>query len=174
MYQIQAYVTQEDNLLTTLTTRETLYYSAKLQLPDSMTTAEKKERAEIVMKQMGLHRLANTRVGGGSGSKGLSGGEKRRLSICVEILPQPKLLFLDEPTSGLDSAASYHVIKSIIELACQGGRTILLSIHQPSSEVFELFHSLYLLSAGKTIYFGPISMAEQVCFYFFRKSYFVI
>ncbi|KAB2004929.1 hypothetical protein E1A91_D11G241000v1 [Gossypium mustelinum] len=156
-----AYVTQDDTLMTTLTVREAVFYSAQLQLPDSMSISEKKERAEMTIKEMGLQDSMDTRIGGWS-TKGLSGGQKRRVSICIEILTWPKLLFLDEPTSGLDSAASYHVMNRIVKLAHQHGRTIIASIHQPSSEVFELFHNLCLLSYGKTVYFGPVSMAEML------------
>ncbi|XP_031278032.1 ABC transporter G family member 11-like [Pistacia vera] len=160
-----AYVTQDNTLMTTLTVREAVYYSAQLQLPDSMPKSEKKERAEMTIREMGLQDAMDTRIGGWS-QKGLSGGQKRRVSICIEILTRPKLLFLDEPTSGLDSAASYHVMKRIVMLARQDGRTVIASIHQPSSEVFELFHNLCLLSAGRTVYFGPITGAEQ----FFASS----
>ncbi|PPD75861.1 hypothetical protein GOBAR_DD27213 [Gossypium barbadense] len=156
-----AYVTQDDALVTTLTVREAVFYSAQLQLPDSMSISEKKERAEMTIREMGLQDSMDTRIGGWS-SKGLSGGQKRRVSICIELLTWPKLLFLDEPTSGLDSAASYHVMNRIVKLARQHRRTVIASIHQPSSEVFELFHNLYLLSSGKTVYFGPVSMAEML------------
>ncbi|XAR73421.1 Taurine-transporting ATPase [Bertholletia excelsa] len=155
-----AYVTQDDTLMTTLTVKEAVYYSAQLQLPDSMSRSEKKERAEATIIEMGLQDAMNTRIGGWS-SKGLSGGQKRRVSICMEILTRPKLLFLDEPTSGLDSAASYHVMNRIIKLAQQDRRTVIASIHQPSSEVFELFHNLCLLSSGRTVYFGSTSMANE-------------
>ncbi|KAL6277228.1 hypothetical protein ACE6H2_020829 [Prunus campanulata] len=155
-----AYVTQDDTLMTTLTVREAVYYSAQLQLPDSMSKVEKKERAEMTIREMGLQDSMDTRIGGWS-VKGLSGGQKRRVSICIEILTRPKLLFLDEPTSGLDSAASYHVMNRIVKLAHRDGRTVIASIHQPSSEVFELFQNLCLLSSGRTVYFGPASMAEQ-------------
>ncbi|EEF30718.1 ATP-binding cassette transporter, putative [Ricinus communis] len=155
-----AYVTQDDTLMTTLTVVEAVYYSAQLQLPDSMSRSEKKERAEETIREMGLQDSVNTRIGGWS-TKGLSGGQKRRVSICIEILTRPKLLFLDEPTSGLDSAASYHVMNRIVKLAKQDQRTVVASIHQPSSEVFELFQNLCLLSSGRTVYFGPVSKAEQ-------------
>ncbi|RZC64824.1 hypothetical protein C5167_008514 [Papaver somniferum] len=154
-----AYVTQDDTLTTTLTVKEAVYYSALLQLPDSMTTSEKKERAETTIKVMGLHEARNTKIGGWN-IKGLSGGQKRRVSICIEILTRPKLLFLDEPTSGLDSAASYHVVNRIAKLSRQYKMTVIASIHQPSSEVFNLFHNLCLLSSGRTIYFGPASAAN--------------
>ncbi|KAL6225156.1 hypothetical protein ACLB2K_004008 [Fragaria x ananassa] len=155
-----AYVTQDDTLMTTLTVREVVYYSAQLQLPNSMSKAEKKERAETTIREMGLQACMDTRIGGWS-RKGLSGGQKRRVSICIEILTRPRLLFLDEPTSGLDSAASYHVMNRIVKLAHRDGRTIIASIHQPSSEVFELFQNLCLLSSGRTVYFGPASQAKQ-------------
>ncbi|KAI3968037.1 hypothetical protein MKW92_052032 [Papaver armeniacum] len=155
-----AYVTQEDALTTTLTVKESVYYSAMLQLPESMTNAEKKERVEITIREMGLEEAMDTRIGGWT-SKGLSGGQKRRVSICIEILTRPKLLFLDEPTSGLDSAASYHVMDRIVKLTQQCGMTVIASIHQPSSEVFDLFHHLCLLSSGRTVYFGPASAAYE-------------
>lgn len=154
-------MTQDDTLMTTLTVKEAIYYSAQLQLPDSMTKSEKLARANDAIKDMGLQGCVNTRIGGWR-VKGLSGGQKRRVSICIEILTRPRLLFLDEPTSGLDSAASYHVMSRIIKLAKQDHRTIVASIHQPSSEVFELFHNLCLLSSGKLVYFGPASTAIEV------------
>ncbi|KAM7474861.1 hypothetical protein LguiB_022104 [Lonicera macranthoides] len=154
-YGTSAYVTQDDTLITTLTVREAVYYSAQLQLPNSMSKSEKKERADTTIREMGLQDCTNTRIGGGWGAKGLSGGQKRRVSICIEILTHPKLLFLDEPTSGLDSAASYYVMSRITHLDNREGRTIITSIHQPCSEVFALFHNLCLLSSGRTVYFGP-------------------
>ncbi|XVE66572.1 hypothetical protein DITRI_Ditri08aG0089400 [Diplodiscus trichospermus] len=161
-YGISAYVTQDDALITTLTVKEAVYYSAQLQLPDTMSKSEKEERAEMTIREMGLQDAMNTRIGGW-GVKGLSGGEKRRVSICIEILTRPKLLLLDEPTSGLDSAASYYVMSRIASLKQKDGigRTIIASIHQPSSEIFQLFHNLYLLSAGQTVYFGNISAAND-------------
>ncbi|XP_052205679.1 ABC transporter G family member 1-like [Diospyros lotus] len=159
-YGTSAYVMQEDILPWTLTIREAVYYSAQLQLPNSMSKAEKKDRAERTIREMGLQDSINTRIGGW-GSKGLSGGQKRRVSICIEILTHPKLLFLDEPTSGLDSAASYYVMSRIVKLAQQDGMTVLASIHQPSNEVFDLFDSLCLLSLGRTVFFGSPFEASQ-------------
>ncbi|KAJ4790216.1 ABC transporter G family member 2 [Rhynchospora pubera] len=148
-----AYVTQDDVLITTLTVKEAVCYSAQLQLPDTMSWSEKKERALDTIREMGLEGVMDTRIGGWS-SKGISGGQKRRVSICTEILTRPKLLFLDEPTSGLDSAAAYHVMSRIISLAKREGMTVVGAIHQPSSEVFHLFHGLCLLAYGKTVFFG--------------------
>ncbi|XP_041015442.1 ABC transporter G family member 1-like [Juglans microcarpa x Juglans regia] len=161
-YGTSAYVTQDDTLMTTLTVREAVYYSAQLQLPDSMSKSEKEERADMTIREMGLQDAMNTRIGGW-GVKGISGGQKRRVSICIEILTRPKLLFLDEPTSGLDSAASYYVMSRIAHLGQRDGieRTIVASIHQPSTEVFQLFHNLCLLSSGRAVYFGHASAANQ-------------
>ncbi|RWW14614.1 hypothetical protein GW17_00021603 [Ensete ventricosum] len=156
-----AYVTQDDILMTTLTVREAVYYSAQLQLPKTMTTSEKRERAETTIRDMGLQAAMDARIGGNLSSAGISGGQKRRVSICIQILTRPKLLFLDEPTSGLDSAASYHVMNRIVNLAKHDGRTVLASIHQPGSDVFALFDDLCLLSDGKTVYFGPTSGTNE-------------
>lgn len=154
-------MTQDDALMSTLSVWEAVYYSAQLQLPDSMSKSEKRERAEGIIKEMGLNDAVNTRIGGWS-VKGLSGGQKRRVSICIQMLRRPKLVFLDEPTSGLDSAASYHVVRHIIKLAQNEGISVVASIHQPSTEVFELFHNLCLLSSGQTVYFGPTLAANEV------------
>ncbi|KAL2925234.1 ABC transporter G family member 11 [Bienertia sinuspersici] len=159
-YGTSAYVTQDDILMATLTVKEIVHYSSELQLPASMSKSEKRKRADECIKEMGLQDSINTRVGGW-GVKGLSGGQKRRLSICVEILTNPKLLFLDEPTSGLDGAASFHVMSRITCNERTSGRTIIASIHQPSNQVFELFDNLCLLSGGKTIYFGPAREATK-------------
>ncbi|XP_020589332.1 ABC transporter G family member 11-like [Phalaenopsis equestris] len=159
-YGTSAYVTQEDVLMTTLTVREAIYYSAELLLPDTMSKSSKRGRADKVIMEMGLKDAINTRIGG-RGKKGISGGQRRRVSICIEILTRPRLLFLDEPTSGLDSAASYHVMSTIVKQARQYSGTVIVSIHQPSFEVFELFDNFCLLCSGKTIYFGPISSTVE-------------
>ena len=98
---MQAYVTQEDTLLGTLTVRETIYYSAYLRLPDKMSKNEKNTIVASTILEMGLQDCADTPIGNWH-VRGLSGGEKRRVSIALEILTRPRLLFLDEPTSGLD------------------------------------------------------------------------
>nr|GFB34449.1 ABC transporter G family member 11-like [Tanacetum cinerariifolium] len=150
----------KSTLLDSLAVKETVYYSAELQLPKSMPRSEKKERADKIFSDMGLQDSVNTRIGGW-GVKGLSGGQKRRVSICLELLTHPKLLLLDEPTSGLDSAASFYVMDRIVKLTRQYGMTVLATIHQPSSQVFGLFNNLCLLSLGKLIYFGPTFRANQ-------------
>ncbi|KAL6132742.1 hypothetical protein ACLB2K_064981 [Fragaria x ananassa] len=154
-----AYVTQDDNLIGTLTVKETISYSARLRLPDKMGWSEKRALVEGTIMEMGLEDCADTVIGNWH-LRGISGGEKRRVSIAVEILMRPRLLFLDEPTSGLDSASAFFVTQTLRALS-RDGRTVIASIHQPSSEVFELFDQLYLLSGGKTVYFGQASEAYE-------------
>ncbi|KAL7098164.1 hypothetical protein ACP275_09G000100 [Erythranthe tilingii] len=154
-----AYVTQDDNLIGTLTVRETISYSARLRLPDRMPWSDKRALVESTIIEMGLQDCADTVIGNWH-LRGVSGGERRRVSIALEILMRPRLLFLDEPTSGLDSASAFFVTQTLRGLS-RDGRTVIASIHQPSSEVFELFDRLYLLSGGKTVYFGQASEAYE-------------
>ncbi|KAF5208205.1 Abc transporter g family member [Thalictrum thalictroides] len=158
-YGAVAYVTQEDVLLGTLTVRETITYSAHLRLPSSMTKEDIMGIVQSTIMEMGLQDCADTVVGNWH-LRGLSGGEKKRLSIALEILTRPQLLFLDEPTSGLDSASAFFVIQTLRSIA-RDGKTVVASIHQPSSEVFTLFDDLFLLSGGQTVYFGEAKMAVQ-------------
>ncbi|KAB8117311.1 hypothetical protein EE612_059147 [Oryza sativa] len=145
--------------MSTLSVREAIYYSAHLQLPDTMLVSEKRTHAEHVIQEMGLDDIMDTRIGGRI-TKGISGGQRKRVSICVEMLTRPRLLFLDEPTSGLDSAASYHVMSHITSVAAGEGMTVVAAVHQPG-EVFELFHSLCLLAHGRTVFLGTVSDATE-------------
>ncbi|KAF8009229.1 hypothetical protein BT93_J0272 [Corymbia citriodora subsp. variegata] len=158
-YGVAAYVTQEDVLLGTLTVRETIKYSALLRLPTTLSKDEVNSIVEGTIIEMGLQDCAD-RVIGNWHLRGISGGEKKRLSIALEILTRPHLLFLDEPTSGLDSASAFFVVQTLRNVALDG-RTVISSIHQPSSEVFALFDDLYLLSGGETVYFGEAKMAVE-------------
>lgn len=159
-YGTSAYVTQDNVLMSTLSVREAVYYSAQLQLPDTMPASEKRSHADRVVREMGLGDAMDTRIGGRI-TKGISGGQRKRVSICIEMLTRPRLLFLDEPTSGLDSAASYHVMSHIARVAVREGMTVVAAVHQPSGDVFELFHSLCLLAAGKTVFFGTVTDANE-------------
>ena len=153
-------MTQHDVLLGTLTVKETMTYSAHLRLPTTMTKEEVNDIVEETILEMGLQNCANGFIGNWH-IRGISGGEKKRLSIALEILTQPRLLFLDEPTSGLDSASAYFIIQTLKNTACNG-RTVISSIHQPSSEVFALFDHLLLLSGGETVYHGEAKRAVEV------------
>ncbi|XP_048573095.1 ABC transporter G family member 1-like [Triticum urartu] len=155
-----AYVTQDNVLMPTMSVREAMYYSAQLQLPDTMSAAEKRAHADVVIQEMGLGDAMDTRISGQT-SKGISGGQRKRVTICIEMLTRPRLLFLDEPTSGLDSATSYHVMTHIARIAAREGMTVVAAMHQPSGDVFDLFHGLCLLAYGRTVFFGAASDATQ-------------
>lgn len=165
-------MTQEDIVLGTLTVRETISYSANLRLPSTMTKEEVNDIIEGTIMEMGLQDCADRLVGNWH-LRGISGGEKKRLSIALEILTRPSLLFLDEPTSGLDSASAYFVAQTLRNLG-HDGKTVISSIHQPSSEVFALFDDLFLLSGGQTIYFGPAKKAVEVHLLFISSKKHVV
>ncbi|XP_057473739.1 ABC transporter G family member 26 isoform X1 [Actinidia eriantha] len=146
------FVTQDDVLFPQLTVEETLVFSAFLRLPSSMSRRQKYERVEMIIKELGLERCRRTRVGGGF-VKGISGGERKRTSIGYEILVDPSLLLLDEPTSGLDSTSANKLLQ-ILQGVAKAGRTIIMTIHQPSSRMFHMFNKVLLISEGYPVYYG--------------------
>ncbi|KAJ5341263.1 hypothetical protein N7541_010387 [Penicillium brevicompactum] len=149
-----AYVMQEDVLIPTLTVRETLRYSADLRLPPPTTPAERHAIVEQVILELGLKECANTRIGSHA-HKGCSGGEKRRTSIGVQLLANPSVLFCDEPTTGLDATSAFQIIRTLKSLA-MNGRTIVVSIHAPRSEIWSLFDNVVLLAKGSALYSGSL------------------
>ncbi|XWS52027.1 hypothetical protein CRYUN_Cryun11dG0032200 [Craigia yunnanensis] len=151
------FVTQDDVLYPHLTVTETLVFTALLRLPNSFSKEEKIMHAEAVITQLGLIKCKNSIIGHPF-LRGVSGGERKRVSIGQEMLINPSLLFLDEPTSGLDSTTAQRIVSTLLELA-KGGRTIVLTIHQPSSRLFYMFHKVLLLSEGDALYFGQGSAA---------------
>ncbi|KAI0149085.1 P-loop containing nucleoside triphosphate hydrolase protein [Pestalotiopsis sp. NC0098] len=154
-----AYVMQQDILIPSLTVRETLRYSADLRLPQTVAKEERWRIVEEVILELGLKECADTRVGN-SQRRGLSGGEKRRTSIGVQLLANPSVLFLDEPTTGLDATSAHQLVKTLKSLA-QKGRTIITTIHQPRSEIWDLFDNLIILSRGSPVYSGPRTECES-------------
>ncbi|KAF1942072.1 P-loop containing nucleoside triphosphate hydrolase protein [Clathrospora elynae] len=153
---LSSYVEQEDALVGSLTVRETLYFAAELALPSSITKSERKSRIGGLLSSFGLHNQSNTLIGTPI-RKGVSGGQKRRVSVASQLITSPKILFLDEPTSGLDSAASYEVMRFVRDVARKYKVLVIASIHQPSTTTFELFDKLMLLSRGKVAYNGPVA-----------------
>jgi ABC-type glutathione transport system ATPase component len=123
---------------------ETLYYAAMLRLPRHMPHADKLRRIDLAITALGLQSCRDTIIGGFF-RKGISGGERKRASIGVELLINPSVLMLDEPTSGLDSTTSMHVLSMLRHLA-SGGRAIVTTIHQPSSRLYQQLDKLLLLS----------------------------
>ncbi|KAK4751274.1 hypothetical protein SAY87_004756 [Trapa incisa] len=146
------FVTQDDVLYHHLTVTETLAFTALLRLPNIFSKEEKMAHAEAVIAQLGLVKCKDSIIGN-SLVRGISGGERKRVSIRQEMLINPSLLFLDEPTSGLDSTSAQRIVSTLWELA-KGGRTVIMTIHQPSSRLFYMFHKVFLLSEGSPLYFG--------------------
>jgi ABC-type multidrug transport system ATPase subunit len=144
---VVSYVCQDDDaLLPSLTVRETLRFAAGLRLPPWMSKQQKTERAEEVLMKMGLKDCADNLIGSDL-VKGISGGEKRRVSIAVQILTDPRVLLLDEPTSGLDAFTANSILDVLRGLAAEG-RTLILTIHQARSDIFKHFGNVLLLARG--------------------------
>ncbi|KAH6600051.1 hypothetical protein BASA50_002640 [Batrachochytrium salamandrivorans] len=157
---LSGFVDQEDVFISTMTVREALEFSAALRLPESLSARDRKHRIEEVMDELGLTHIQNTRIGD-SLSRGISGGEKRRLSIGVELVTNPAVIYLDEPTSGLDSYNAVQVMETLATLSHKWKRTVIFSIHQPRSDVFALFDQILLLSKGTTVFFGRTDSAAD-------------
>lgn len=142
-----------------MTVRETLLFSANLRLPESVSPKEKHQIVDKALQSLGLSHIANSRIGG-NGIRGISGGEKRRVSIGVELVTSPSIIFLDEPTSGsvtsnptgLDSYNAYMIISTLANLAHKEQKTIVFTIHQPRSDIYKLFDDVLVLAKGKTVY----------------------
>lgn len=155
---VVAYVEQDDIMYRTLTVRETITFAANLKLPGHLTKEQRKERVDAVMTALGLMPVADTIIGDQE-HRGVSGGERKRVSIGIELITDPRLIFLDEPTSGLDSFTAMSVIETLTDLATQDRRTILMTIHQPRANILRLFSKILLLSQGKIIFYGSIGEA---------------
>ncbi|BDA45889.1 ABC transporter G family member 14 [Coccomyxa sp. Obi] len=153
------FVLQDDLLYETLTVYETLYYAAMLRLPASMTSAQKCERVENVILSLGLDKCRDTIVGGFF-RRGISGGERKRVSVGHELLINPSIILLDEPTSGLDSTTAMNLITTLCQLAA-GGRAVVTTIHQPSSRLYQQLDKLLLLSDGHAMYYGSANLAAE-------------
>lgn len=147
--QLVAYTTQDVPLLQNITVQETLHYAADLKLPSRVTRIHKTKIVNDIIALLGLEKCAHNQA------RNLSGGERKRLSIGLELVSNPKIMFFDEPTSGLDSESSYQVIRYMKELARQG-RCVVSVIHQPSSELLELFDDLYVVADGRCMYQGAL------------------
>ncbi|CAN1775901.1 ABC transporter G family member 2 [Linum perenne] len=156
---ISAYVMQDDLLFPMLTVEETLMFAAEFRLPRSFSKLKKKARVEALIDQLGLRSAAKTVIGD-EGRRGVSGGERRRVSIGIDIVHDPILLFLDEPTSGLDSTSAFKVVK-VLQRIAQSGSIVMMAIHQPSYRILGLLDRLIFLSHGQIVYSGsPTSLPE--------------
>ncbi|NWW51943.1 ABCG2 protein, partial [Pedionomus torquatus] len=160
------YVVQDDVVMGSLTVRENLKFSAALRLSKSVKEQERNERVNQIINELGLSKVADSKVGN-QFTRGVSGGERKRTSIGMELIMNPAVLFLDEPTTGLDASTANAVLLLLKRMAKQG-KTIIFSIHQPRYSIFRLFDNLTLLAAGRVLYHGP---AQNTLEYFQSVGY---
>eukprot|EP01080_Neovahlkampfia_damariscottae_P006471 gene6471-10477_t len=164
---VSAYVQQDDILNGNLTVFECLMFTALLRIP-GYSFAEKARRVNDVIAELGLNHTKFTKIGIPGVSKGISGGERKRVSLAVEMLTSPSVLFLDEPTSGLDAKTALNIIETINKLAKRQNRTVICTIHQPRSDIYGLFDKLLLLAKGRVAFFGD---AREAPGYFDKLGY---
>src|SRR5687767_6109911 len=147
------YVSQDDLLIEELTVYQNLYYNARLCFAN-FTEAQLHERVMQVLENLGLDQRKDLRVGNAL-DKTISGGQRKRLNIALELMREPAILFLDEPTSGLSSRDSENVIDLLKELSLKG-KLIFVVIHQPSSDIFKMFDKIIIMDVGgNSAYYGP-------------------
>lgn len=148
-----AYVVQDDIVMGTLSVRENLLFSANLRLSQKHHSPEDKNRkVDEIIQELGLTDCAETKIGT-EFLRGVSGGERKRCSIGMELITSPSLLFLDEPTTGLDSNTANCIINLLHKLSRQG-KTVIFSIHQPRYSIFKQFDHLTLMHKGEVVYTG--------------------
>ncbi|POG62577.1 hypothetical protein GLOIN_2v1757928 [Rhizophagus irregularis DAOM 181602=DAOM 197198] len=148
-----AYCTQDAIFFSHLTVKETLSYTARLRLPREVPRRDKLKQVENIMELLNLTKCANTIIGDHM-TRGVSGGERKRANIASELLTDPSVILLDEPTSGLDSSLALEITKILKEFAVKQKKTIIMVVHQPSSQVFEIFDKLMVMADGHMVYFG--------------------
>lgn len=155
-------VWQDDLLLSNVTVRETITFAARLKTPFS--EKDKVPRmVDEVLQELGLTHVQHSLIGANTTlNRGISGGERKRVSVATELVTKPPVIFLDEPTSGLDSTSAYELMYTLKNLAVRGGHSIVVVIHQPRTKIFDLFDSLLLLSKGEEVYSGPAVGAQKV------------
>ncbi|XP_058495681.1 broad substrate specificity ATP-binding cassette transporter ABCG2b [Solea solea] len=155
-----AYVVQDDILMGTLSVRENLLFSANLRLnPKQYSTMDKHSKVNAILQDLGLTDCANTKIGT-EFIRGVSGGERKRCSIGMELITSPSLLFLDEPTTGLDSNTANSLIKLLHDMS-RRGKTVIFSIHQPRYSIFKQFDHLTLMHKGEVVYAGAADHALE-------------
>ncbi|OWM69136.1 ABC transporter G family member 23 [Punica granatum] len=156
---ICGFVAQEDNLLPLLTVKETLMYGAKFRLR-GLSRREREEKVESLIQELGLVHAADTYIGDEE-NRGISGGERKRVSIGLDIIHDPPILLLDEPTSGLDSKSALQVIELLSSMAKTKHRTIIISIHQPSYRILRYITNYLILFCGSVVHNGTLQSLEE-------------
>ena len=158
MRMMMNYIPQDDILFPALTPREILTYTARLRVA-GLTEHQREQLGNNLMEKLGIKRCADVIVGNEM-IKGISGGQKKRTSVAMELVTNPSILFVDEATSGLDSQTAEDVVKILKEIA-RTGRTVICTIHQPSFDIFKMFDKLLLLQAGQVVYNGTVKGSVQ-------------
>lgn len=163
MHRLSGFVHQDDLFVGTLTVREHLTFAAHFRLDRRTTAARRRRLIADLLHRTGLTSCAGRRIGdgaaddgsgsGGGGGKMLSGGERKRLAFATELLNRPTMLFCDEPTTGLDSYSAQQLVRTL-QLLARRGTTIMCTIHQPSSQLFAMFHQVLLLADGRVAFCG--------------------
>ncbi|XP_065051308.1 uncharacterized protein LOC135680985 [Rhopilema esculentum] len=157
---IVGFVPQEDTMHRTLTVTEVLTFQANLRLPPIFTKKEISQKVSQTLKLLEISHIAMSHIGDEE-QRGISGGQRKRVNIGMELIADPTLLFLDEPTSGLDSTSSLTVLNALRKVAEKGRLTVACVIHQPRYEIFRMFHNILLLApGGRTVYQGSVPDAE--------------
>ena len=159
--ELSAFVHQDDCLLPTMTVKETILFAAHMRLPYSMSNSKKAQRAANAISLLGLRKCQHTMIGSTiEGTRGVSGGERKRCAIATELLTNPSVIFLDEPSSGLDAYAAFS-LGSVLKTLCHLGKTVVMTIHQPSSDLYDLFDDMLLLANGETVFWGPSAQSVE-------------
>nr|ATB19624.1 putative ABCG7 [Thuja plicata] len=162
-----AYVRQEDLFFSQLTVRETLSLAAELQLSKLTSSEDREQYVDDLINRLGLVSCADCIVGDAK-VRGISGGEKKRLSVACELIASPSVIFADEPTTGLDAFQAEKVMETLQKLA-EDGHTVVCSIHQPRGSIYAKFDDLILLSEGALVYVGPAK--EEPLSYFSKYGF---
>ncbi len=158
------HISQDDLLIEDLTVFENLFYNTKL-CYDGLPEKEVVRKAIDMLKSLGLYEIKDLKVGSPLNKK-ISGGQRKRLNIALELIREPQVLFVDEPTSGLSSRDSENIMDLLKELALKG-KLVFVVIHQPSSDIFKMFDNLLILdTGGYPIYYG--NPVESVIY--FKKA----